>query len=570
MNLTQTAVDIVFRRTLATSAFLLLCASAAQAQMHLSLTFSPAPSDSTAPVAVSLTLSPRTDSVTTLQLPNAYAGRSQLYNNIVGLSTSTPGAKIDATDRPDQFRLTANPRRDVTVTWQVKATPPTSATLDGHNHSDVNRTWVQLVGSDALVLPGLDPRTAVALDLAFRGYDRDAVVATSFGTPSSPGATLTTRTQLGNLQEALYVAGTTPTAVRSYRSKIAGGDFTILIRGHLSIDDSTLVRGVQRVVDAERAFWRTPSPPNYLVSIGVAPRGSFGGTRLPNAFAANIDSTRPMDDVVTGLFSHELMHEWLGGVLHPSPTIPDGSLSWFLEGFDEFATHRVMRAAGLLSDSAYVAAINRDLLDHATSTARDSSWNAVVNGFWRDRAMQREPYTRGELIAVELNAAILRASNGRVSLDSTLRRLAEQRDRFTNGFTLESLVDQVGVQIGSAAARRIVEPFLAGGPIALSNDALGRCAAPAMVQRALWDPGFDLDATVATRRVTRVRPGGPAAAAGLRDSMQILSMAAAPGDATRPIEMRVHAGTDTTRVQYLPAGAPVTLQQWSRTPACVP
>src|SRR5262249_36765259 len=240
----------------------------------------------------------------------------------------------------------------------------------------------------------LDDGTPVVVDVAFRGFDRNAVVATSFGTPSSPGATVTARAQLGDLQHALYDVGTTPGTVRSYRSKIEGGEFTILIRGRLSIDDSGPGNGVRRVVEVERRFWRTPSPPNYLVSIGVAPRGNFGGQRLANASVANIDSTRRLDDDVLGLFAHELMHEWVGGVLSAAPTIPDGSLSWFTEGFTEFATHRVMRAAGVLSDSAYIAAINRDLLDHAISTARDSSWTAIVNGFWRDGAMQREPYLR--------------------------------------------------------------------------------------------------------------------------------------------------------------------------------
>ena len=238
-----------------------------------------------------------------------------------------------------------------------------------------------------------------------------------------------------------------------------------------------LVNGIKRVVDSERRFWRTSLPSNYLVSIGVAPRGSFGGQRLSNTFVANIDSTRRMDDVL-GLFSHELTHEWIGGALRPSPSIPDGSMSWFTEGFTEFATHRVMRTAGLLSDSGIIEAINRDLLDHAISTARDSSWTAIVNGYWRDGAMQREPYVRGELIGLELNAAMLRATNGHVSLDSTLRRLTAQRDRFADGFTQETLMEQLGAQIGSAAARAIVEPFLAGGPIALSADALGGCAHP--------------------------------------------------------------------------------------------
>ena len=555
----------------ACAALLVVGAPAARAQLRMSITFSPAPSDSTAPLAVSLLMRPRADSVLMLQLPNEWAGRTQLFRNIVDLGTPTRGARIDTTDRPDRVRLIADPRRDVVVTWRVKATPPTSSAPDGHNHSDVGRAWAQVVGHDALVLPALDDGTPVVVDLAFRGFDRTAVVATSFGAPSSPGGTVTGRTQLGGIHNALYDIGTTPGAMRSYRSTIAGGQFTILIRGHLSIDDSALANGVRRVVDVERRFWRTPSPPHYLVSIGVAPRGNFGGQRLANAFVANIDSTRRMDDDVLGLFAHELMHEWIGGgVLSASPAIPDGSISWFTEGFTEFATHRVMYAAGLVSDSDYIEAINHDLVEHAISTARDSSWTAIVNGFWRDGAMQREPYVRGELIGLELNAAMLRATKGHVSLDSTLRRLAARRDRFPDGFNQETLMEQLGAQTGSAAARAIVEPFLAGGPIALSADALGGCAQPTMVQRTTWDPGFDIDASIAAKRVVRARPGGPAASAGLRDSMPLLGVDISRGDPTRQIRLRVRAGTDTMRVAYLPAGPPVAVQQWSRTPGCVP
>ena len=553
------------------AALLAARAPAARAQLRMSLTFSPALSDTAAPLAVSLLLRPRADSVLMLQLPDEWAGRTQLFRNIVDLRTPTRGARIDATDRPDRVRLVADPRRDVVVTWRLKATPPASSAPDGHNHSEVGRAWAQVVGQESLVLPAFDGGTPVVVDFAFRDFDRSAIVATSFGAPSSPGLTWSARTQLGRIQDAVYDIGATPGAVRSYRSRIAGGEFMILIRGHLSIDDSALVNGVTRVVDAERGFWRTPSPPNYLVSIGVAPRGSLGGQRLTNAFVANIDSTRRMDDDVLGLFAHEFMHDWIGsGVLSASAAIPDGSISWFTEGFTDFAARRVLRTAGLLSDSAYIAAINRDLLGHAISTARDSSWTAIVNGRWRDGAMQREPYLRGELIGLELNAAMLRGTNGRVSLDSTLRQMTAQRDRFRSGLIQETLIEQLGLQTGPAAARDIVDQFLAGGPIALSADALGGCIASAMVQRPTWDPGFDIDASLAAKRVVHARPGGPAASAGLRDSMALLGVSISRGDPTKQIRLRVRAGTDTTRIEYLPAGPSVTVQQWSRTPACTP
>src|SRR5689334_23495443 len=43
-------------------------------------------------------------------------------------------------------------------------------------------------------------------------------------------------------------------------------------------------------------------------------------------------------------------------------------------------------------------------------------------------------------------------------------------------------------------------------------------------------PGFDVDGSLPTRRVTGVRPGGPAAAAGLRDSMTLAGVDISRGD----------------------------------------
>jgi len=104
----------------------------------------------------------------------------------------------------------------------------------------------------------------------------------------------------------------------------------------------------------------------------------------------------------------------------------------------------------------------------------------------------------------------------------------------------------------------------------LSADALGACVVPTMVQQTTWDPGFDVDASLAAKRVVHARPDGPASSAGLRDSMLLLGVDISRGDPTRQIRLRVRAGTDTTRIQYLPVGSPVMVQQWSRTPGCLP
>src|SRR5581483_6134549 len=246
-------------------------------------------------------------------------------------------------------------------------------------------------------------------------------VVTSFGPPRGASASIVIHDALGSVRHALYTFALDTAALRVTRTMAGGGNLTVALRGHRAIPDSVLIAGVRRVIEAERAFWRTQVPAEYLVSIGVGPRGSLGGQGLTNAFDADIDSMRTMDAGVLELFAHEMMHDWIGGGrLHASPRLRDGELSWFTEGFDEFETHRVMRAAGMASDSAYVARVNSVLAEHALSPARDSSAVAVLAGFWRDGAMYREPYLRGELLALRLNAIVERTTHGAQSLDSLL------------------------------------------------------------------------------------------------------------------------------------------------------
>jgi predicted metalloprotease with PDZ domain len=335
------------------------------------------------------------------------------------------------------------------------------------------------------------------------------------------------------------------------------------------IPDSILIAGLLRVIEAERAFWQAPAPAEYLVSIGVGGPGNLSGQRLTNAFDADVDSTRTMDVGVVELFAHELMHEWIGsGRMHASSQLRASELSWFTEGFDEFETHRVMHAAGMLSDSAYIARVNKVLVEHALSPARDSSAAAILAGWWRDPSMEREPYLRGELLALRLNAFVERATHRAQSLDSLLKRMYLREDREDAGYTEERLVREFGAIIGEDVARAEIDRTINGGEITLQDDALGRCAEASADSRSRWDPGFDIDATLASKRTTGVRPGGPAAAAGMRESMPIAGVNIYRGDITRPIEIGVRTDSGVVRLRYSPEGERVPVQRWSAHTGC--
>lgn len=142
-----------------------------------------------------------------LQLPNADAGRSRLYENIVDLRAVSPGAQLVQTDRPDRRQLVARPGDPVEITWRVRATARSYTSDDAHNHSDIGPNWAQIVGYDALVLPPLLRGTPLCATMRFRGLPPAAAVATSFGL-LGPDSTIPMRGSLSDLRHAVYILAT--------------------------------------------------------------------------------------------------------------------------------------------------------------------------------------------------------------------------------------------------------------------------------------------------------------------------------------------------------------------------
>jgi hypothetical protein len=510
--------------------------------------------DDSLALRVRLELPPMRDTVLGLWLPDEWAGRRGLYANVIDLHAVTPGARVEPGRGPAGRRLHAPVGAAVAVEWTLRGVPGAVLARDAHNHTDITPWWAQLVGYDALVLPDLPGETPVRASFAFAGLPRGAVVATSFGAGVAPRETVFVALgTLGELPHAVYTAGALPGAVRLHSRRVPGGIVHVAVRGAPGIADSLLADALRRVVTAERLFWRDRRPPTYVVSVGVAPRGTLAGTRLSGSFIANIDPTRAHEPGVLSLFGHELMHDWIGGTLRPDPTARDGSVTWFTEGFTEYATHRVLWHAGVLSDSTYLAVVNNTLLEHAISAARDLPWDTVIARYWTDAAAQRQPYLRGHLLALRLDAAIREATLGRRSLDDLLRALLFADGGRAPLVTDSLLADAFAREIGTERARHEIDAARAGGLLQVPAAVIGACARARVEQRPRWEPGFDVEATLATRRAQGVRAGSAAERAGLRDGMAIAGASIWRGDATRAIELRVRADSAERKISFYPA-----------------
>ena len=486
---------------------------------------------------------------TPIMLPDEWAGRNDLYSGILDLRSTTAGATLVPDSVPSRPWVAAPPGTPVSLSWRLRAdtAPPDP---ESHNFSDIRPHWAQLIGQDALVLPALPLDTPVHATFRFVGLPPGTAVATSFGSGAAPGAaTVEMRGQLGDLQAAVYTFGSDPASVRRYPVPVSAGTLTVAVRGTLRIPDTAFVRALERIVSAERAFWGGRSPERYLVTIGPAPRGSMGGVRLNGAFVAVIDSTVQMNTGVAATFAHELMHEWIGGALHPPDSLPDRELTWFTEGFTEYLSHRVLWQTGILSDSAYVAVLGAALREQALSPASDMPWDSVVTAFWTSGDIKRQAYLRGWILGLRLEA-VGRASPARpISLTAALKELLPpDGDLAVTRQRLEAAFARV---VGRRGARAEIDSALAGGPLTIPASLFGGCVDVETEPGHPWEPGFDVQGSLRARTVQGVKPGTAAGRAGLRDGMPIRGASIYFGDPTKEIRLKVAGDSAERTIQLI-------------------
>jgi len=186
-----------------------------------------------------------------------------------------------------------------------------------------------------------------------------------------------------------------------------------------------------------------------------------------------------------------------------------------------------------------------------------------------DAAAQRQPYLRGHLLALRLDAAVRAASQGRRSLDDALRALLVADAGRPPAVSDSTIAAVVGREIGVARVRAEIDAARAGGAMYVPPSVVGACATARVEPRPRWEPGFDVDASLAARRLQGVRAGSAAERAGLRDGMSIAGASIWRGDATRSIELRVRADSAERQISYLPASdATVPVQVIAVPPGC--
>ncbi|QYO66526.1 hypothetical protein [Leptolyngbya sp. 7M] len=238
----------------------------------------------------------------------------------------------------------------------------------------------------------------------------------------------------------------------------------------------------------------------------------------------------------------------------------DRSMYWFTE----YYTYLTMFRAGLISQETLVAEYNDLIREYCLSPVRNESNERIIRDFWSDPRVQRLPYLRGFMLALNWNAAIQRASGEKRSLDDLMFDLMKTSDSGKRELSPSLFAERASQIVGRDVAGDFERQIERGETIVPAADALGSDVGLRMESLKTFELGFDLENLSKTKEFSGVKPDTAAYRAGLRNGQKLIGgLSVALKDPTKQVELKVADGNAEKIIKYLPAAAePVSFPQF--------
>ena len=494
-----------------------------------------------------------------LDLPSTWADARDLERAIENLKITGSQVSLEPTSRPSRLTLRAKPGTTVRLDYDLVQDWTGPFRASQRHRVLVQPDLIEFNGATGLVVPKLEAVTPVQLTLDFAHVPPGQTVVTSFGTEahqrmSGPWSEVT---------HSLFAVG----AFSTRRMTVLGGPVLLAVAGKWSFSEQELALKVQQILTTERRFWRTPVPAWYAVVLAPFAIGSSGGggTAFTNAFNLYLAPGEQFGAESESLFAHEAFHAWNPNALG---TVADaGKLAWFMEGFTTYYQDVLLERSGLLDRQGYLKRVNAILRDYLILPATGSSRGVAGDSLDEDETRYREPYVRGAVIALWLNAAITRQTQAHASLDDVMRALLAAH---AAPLTQERLLQACAGFVDVETLRRL-RSFLNEGVEVPLEAALPSCTR--LVPRMVWTFALGVPMTELTSGAVLhdVDPESAAYRAGLRDGQTLLAWSLWHGDPDHEVVLTVRAVAPSPlllRIAYLPRGRQVTIPQLELLPDC--
>jgi predicted metalloprotease with PDZ domain len=506
-----------------------------------------------------------------LEFPSDWAGQSHLeaqMTNVKPLSTDTT---ILDTARPNIKTVRFPANSPVTVSYDLAKDWSGPFEYPKQFRAVLEPEFFEFNTQNALVHPRLSLTEVVSVHFDWTGLPAGWNLATSFGTDDR----CQSFTGLWHkVNDALFAGGD----FRLHRVTVAGQPLVVAIRGKWSFSDEDGVDRIQKIITAERNFWRDNNFPYYIVTLSPfdTQSGSSDGSAFTNAFWLFLSRNSDFSYGIQNLLAHESFHAWNPHKMGPIRE-PGEDVHWFTEGFTVYYSDLMLIRAGLLSLPEYIDRLNRRIQDYEASPVKNLSNNEIVTRYHLDNSVNQLPYIRGPVIALWLDAQIRRKSKNKSSLDTVMHKLLRDASSAPlRQLTTQRIFRTADKSLSREARKALRDLVQMGGAIAVPEFPLSACGHLTVDQIPPFDLGFNGEVLRVTSQVSGVNPGSEAYKAGVRDGQKAYGMSIYWGDVSKPVRLKVRSGGEEKTIEYFPRGNPIPVPQyhldkeaWSSTPeAC--
>jgi predicted metalloprotease with PDZ domain len=359
---------------------------------------------------------------------------------------------------------------------------------------------------------------------------------------------------------SFYAAG----PLRTYRPE-AGGRLTLYALNEAPFDLQELTDHVGALYDHMAGFFGEGEGA-YRVIARRNPYRGRGGTALPRSFMFGYHApSRPTLDDLQAMLSHEIAHAW------PSMQGEHGETAWYSEGAAEYYSAVLGRRAGVFSEDAFLAAINRRARNYFAHPFRGMGNAEAAGRFWSDPFAQQVPYGRGFLYLAQTDAAIRAASGGRRSLDDVVLalRALQQADE---AYGIPAWLELVSREIGRDRAQRDFERMTSGEIVRPASD-FAPCLIAVPERARRLELGFARRSLNDSATVEGLVSSSNAARAGVREGDRILAhteLDELSANPSREMLLTIERDGEQRSLSYLPRAEAVEAYRWVRNPHVAP
>jgi predicted metalloprotease with PDZ domain len=286
--------------------------------------------------------------------------------------------------------------------------------------------------------------------------------------------------------------------------KIHNTEFHIVYTKSTEALSHTIANLAKKIFNYQREFWKDYDYPFYFIGLikDYNLQSMYSGTSVENAIILYIDNTSPISmDQMAIFIAHENWHNWLGGAKLKQPDHYESTL-WLHEGFTDYYAGITALRSGAITLEQYIKYYNDTLQEHFLSSYNEVSNEDIETNFHNSYQISKVPYTRGHILAQELNYRLKKDSNNKVSLDSVMLGFYKDYQK-SKDYTLDLDSFLKGISKYINLNKEYLLGYIRDGKLLYpSNDSLGNCFKISTEQVTKQEYPIDVDSSIKRKTIT--------------------------------------------------------------------